>query len=84
MATAAKGLTQLQRWPWFEIHSCSLSERLHTCGLGAGLNTAHVSLSNQNVKTETRTVSQLDNDEQLLLKVVLCEEGEEERGLVLG
>ena len=74
----AKGLSQLQRWPWFGLHGCGLGLRLHTCGLGAGLNIAHASLSNQNVKT--RTLSQLDKDEQLLLKVVLGEEGEEGRG----
>ena len=84
MATVAKGLSQLQRWPWFGLHSCGLCVRLHTCGLEAGLNTAHASLSNQNVKTETRTLSQLDNDEQLLLKVVLGEEGQEGKGLVIG
>ena len=84
MATVAKGLSQLQRWPWFGLHGCGLGVRLHTCGLEAGLNTAHTSLSNQNVKTKTRTLSQLDNDEQLLLKVVLGEEREEGRGLVIG
>ena len=84
LATVAKGLSGLQRWPWFGIHSCGLGVRPHTCGLEAGLNTAHTSLSNQNVKTKAKTLSQLDNDEQLLLKVVLGEEGEEGRGLVLG
>ena len=84
LATVAKGLSQLQRWPRFGIHSCDLGVRPHPCGLGAGLNTAHRSLSNQNVKTKAKTLSQLDNDEHLLLKVVLGEEGDEGRGLVLG